>query len=768
MSLRESGDIRTGFLCNCLTGDPVFGEFSLYAHLVEDSETVLFVTDSIFRLVYVNPSGRKLLASENPPADGLRIWDLFPPSEAPVVRRIAEEVLEQEGSSTTDYQGTVRSSDGTTHSVLVDLKPLRNRAAKAVGLQGSLRDVSVLSQAVQESDEQKERWLSALRSVGVGLVVVDRNREVFFQNEIVQSRFARKGDKRCYALYGRSEPCEDCVLEQVLAGKELATTLVRGQDKLSEESSVEILSSPVRDKAGEIVGALEVVVDITEKNRLAERLNILAKVVENMQEGVVIATFEGRILYTNDSFSQQTQRSRSELQQARLPELFVPPQDAEASGEAWMQRLALGVSGEYECRRKDNGNLPVLLNTFQIMDGQNRPSSVVGVCLDLTERKRLEADLIQSSKLAALGELISGITHELNNPLGAIMGYSQLMLKRLEKGGGMQLPEKFVRNLQSVSSEAERASKIIKNLLTFARRRQPDKAPVDINEVIESTFDLRSYDLQVNDVHVELQLGQRLPLILADFNQLQQVFLNLINNAVQAMLDKGGERVIAVQTRQERNRLEIRFSDRGPGIPAENIYKIFDPFFTTKEVGRGTGLGLSICLGIVKEHGGTIQVQSPPGAGTTFVIGLPVGTVEGGAVPSAEVECPEAVQQRRHTVLVVDDEMHMRRILEDYLEGQGLKVVSVVNGSAALQCLAQEKVDLIITDVKMPRMDGREFYAAVQERHPELAERVIFLTGDFLNEETAAFIESTGNQGLAKPVSLAKLWAQVTQVLQRE
>lgn len=767
MASQDFGERLAGFSSNCLTLDPVFREDSLYRRLVEDSETGLLVTDTLSRIVYLNPAGRRLIGLEEAIPEGLRLWDLFDPGESPVVRQIVGEVLER-GSLALDYRGRLRSQDGTLYSVLLDLKPLANAEGKTVGVLGSLRDISNLSKANQEMAEQSELKDALLKSIDVGLVLVRNGREVFFQNEVMTERYGVPRDKQCYALYGRTAPCEGCVLEAVLSGqRDRATTLVRGRDKEGKERIVEILSSPVRNDRDEIIAVLEVVVDVTEKSRLAERIKIFAKVVENMQEGVVVSNLEGRILFANDSFTKQTQRSLSELQQLSLSDLFVPREGERLSTEAAAGRLVQGVSGEYECRRMQGGPLPVLLNTFQMGEEHNGPSAVVGVSLDLTERKRLEADLIQSSKLAALGELISGITHELNNPLGAIMGYSQLMLKRIEENNAVQVPEKFVRNLQSVCSEAERASRIIRNLLTFARRHQPDKTPVDLNEVIESTFELRSYDLQINNVRLDLRLGERLPLIMADFNQLQQVFLNLMNNSVQAMLTTGGERVISLQTAQVGDHLQVRFSDRGPGIPAEVVPKIFDPFFTTKEVGKGTGLGLSICLGIIKEHGGTIEVDSAPGQGTTFVVTLPLGAIRD-AVRSAQEEPLGAIEAQSKTILVVDDEMHMRRILEEYLEGQGFRVISVGDGFSALKYLGQEAIDLIITDVRMPRMDGKEFYRELNKRYPRLTDRIIFLTGDFLNEETMAFIESTGNRKLRKPVSLGRLLRLVTGMLQGE
>jgi two-component system NtrC family sensor kinase len=214
--------------------------------------------------------------------------------------------------------------------------------------------------------------------------------------------------------------------------------------------------------------------------------------------------------------------------------------------------------------------------------------------------------------------LFRSVAHELNNPITAIKGYAQLLTKKKE------LDEPLRKDLETIYRESQRAARITQNLLSFARKHEPEKRLVSINEVIEKTLELRAHPMKVNKIELVVELASDLPKTSADFHQMQQVFVNIINNAEQAMLEAHGKGRLVVKTQKVRNLIQITFADDGPGISEENIKRIFDPFFTTKEVGKGTGLGLSICYGLVEAHGGRIYVRSKPQQGATFVVEIPI------------------------------------------------------------------------------------------------------------------------------------------------
>jgi len=269
--------------------------------------------------------------------------------------------------------------------------------------------------------------------------------------------------------------------------------------------------------------------------------------------------------------------------------------------------------------RKD-GTAIEILGSDSVIEYDGKKAILI-IARDITEINRLQQQLIQSEKLAGLGQLVSGVAHELNNPLTAVIGFTQLIL------ADPSLDRKVRERLETVMQEGERTRRIVQNLLSFSRQHKPSRKNVNLNDLLERTLELRAYELRVNNISVHREL-EDIPSIFADGHQLQQVFLNIIINAEQALQNGKGKGVLTVKTEIKEvdsiRWVRVIIADDGPGIALENMSKLFDPFFTTKPVGKGTGLGLSISYGIVKEHGGTIRVESSPGSGATFIIELPV------------------------------------------------------------------------------------------------------------------------------------------------
>lgn len=387
---------------------------------------------------------------------------------------------------------------------------------------------------------------------------------------------------------------------------------------------------------------------------------------------------------------------------------------------------------------------------------------------------KLQRQLAQSEKMSALGQLISGVAHELNNPLTGVIGYSQLLLST-------DPDDDTKRMLTIINKEAARCHKIVNSLLQFVREYEPEREYVQINDVIESALDLKRYQLRVDNIQLELHLSD-VPETIADPHQMQQLFMNIINNAHQAMIEDAGGGKLTVETRLGNDAIIIRFTDTGPGISEENIERIFDPFFTTKDVKKGTGLGLSICHSIVEEHGGRIYAESEVDRGTTFTVELPVTTgVEQApsllpsrkTVNAAESNgesripayaaisqpvgsrgtafCTHTAPEAGSRILVVDDEQRILDLFTDILEMMGHAVVTANNGNQAADRLNEGEYDLIICDIKMPGFSGEKLYNSVKETYPELAKHIVFVSGDTVNPETQSFLQSTGNPYIGKP-----------------
>ena len=386
-----------------------------------------------------------------------------------------------------------------------------------------------------------------------------------------------------------------------------------------------------------------------------------------------------------------------------------------------------------------------LLDTRRLyleLDRQNRS-------LEETVRERTER-LLQSEKVATMGSLLAGVAHELNNPLAVVTGQAQLLRDTVSDPG-------VVRRAEKIDNAARRCVRIVRNFLALARRRAPERGDVQLNEVVQEAVELLAYELRTGNVEVSLGLTEDLPVLWADGHQLHQVLVNIVANAHHAMRHSSSPRRLTITTGLDRTGQQVRLAiaDTGPGIPAEIRAKIFEPFFTTKPPGEGTGLGLSLCRGIVEEHGGTIGVESEPGRGTTFLIRLPVvprPTV--GAAPDI-AEAPVAVGPK--TILIVDDEPEIAAILVEALESDGYHTETAENGVDALRRLERHGYDLVMSDTKMPVMDGMEMYRKLERRFPKLQRRIIFVTGDVLDAEKQRFLESTGVPVLTKPFDLSEV-----------
>jgi signal transduction histidine kinase/ActR/RegA family two-component response regulator len=350
--------------------------------------------------------------------------------------------------------------------------------------------------------------------------------------------------------------------------------------------------------------------------------------------------------------------------------------------------------------------------------------------------------IIRSDKLSALGQLIAGVAHELNNPLTTIIGRAEIMLGEV-KGG------KALRDLEQISRQGQRAAKIVQNLLSFARQTVPEKQLCDINQILQGVLEMLDYDFRVSNIEVKTELDRDLPHTMVDANQIQQVFVNIVNNAYQAMKEQEVPGRFTVRTGRHDGQLTVEFTDTGPGMGAEQQEHVFEPFFTTKSESKGTGLGLSISYGIVKAHRGGIDVRSSVGEGTTFIVELPV--ISGPS--SASIEQTDEVRQTKLNipkVLVVDDEETISEVITEILKKEGCHVDAVTTGELALQKMKEEMYDLVLCDIRMPGVDGREVYSQVERDIPQLARRFLFLTGD-ISEQTRAFLQETDKPYLMKP-----------------
>src|SRR5712691_710076 len=518
------------------------------------------------------------------------------------------------------------------------------------------------------------------------------------------------------------------------------TTVVRAD---GEERNVAVSTTPlVLD--GDLVGTVATLRDITEEkgaqDTLARSEARYRNLFESASDAIVTLDANGRFTTFNHAAENISGYPRLEL----VGQWFAPllPDDELPKALMHFQKALAGETGLFETTfiRKDREyrTIQVTYSTPQ------KDEEVLCVIRDVTDQKMLQEQLIQSEKMSAIGQLVSGVAHELNNPLAGISAFAQLLLT--EK----RFPPDQRTAAEMIYAEARRASRIVQNLLTFARQHKPERTPTSVNQVLDDTLELRGYELRVRGIDVQRDYDEQSPETMADAHQLQQVFLNLITNAEQAMerAERDAQR-LAIRTRRTGDLIRIEVEDTGPGIPPTLLERIFNPFFTTKPTGSGTGLGLSISLGIVREHEGRIWAENAPQGGARFVIELPIITPRAaGEFPREHVHLPVG---DRLQVLVVDDEASVRVSLQRYLSSRGHEVETTSSGREALARLRESKFDAVIVDMRMPDLSGEQLYRQLETADPEHAARVIFTTGQLVDEQVRTFLASTGRPYVPKP-----------------
>jgi signal transduction histidine kinase/CheY-like chemotaxis protein len=376
-----------------------------------------------------------------------------------------------------------------------------------------------------------------------------------------------------------------------------------------------------------------------------------------------------------------------------------------------------------------------------------------------TRLQKTQEQLLHSDRLSALGQKVSGVAHELNNPLSGVIGFAELALKNNHD-------ERIEKDLQRIMREAQRCHHIVRNLLDFSRRTKPERKAMDLNELVDNVLDLQTHQLRMDNIRVETDLSPSLPRTLGVYHHIQQVLLNIINNAHQAMMEVKGERLLKVVTLTDSDRILIRVSDTGPGIAPSSLEKIFEPFFTTKMAGKGTGLGLSLSQGLVKDHGGEIRVESMVGKGTTFIVELPILEVQEEpreAQPSRDLGATASTRN----ILVVDDEEVIVELLNEVLSTVGHRVETARNGKQALDKIMKTGYDLVISDLKMPGLDGSGLYDTVCREKPEMAHRFVFSTGDAASPAARDFFKKTGCPCLMKPFDLQAVRESLDEIFSR-
>ena len=531
-----------------------------------------------------------------------------------------------------NYDLTANLPSGKTLLLNASVRPIKDEQGQMTKLFGTVQDITERKQAEQElrASESKYRFLS--ENMADIAFTVDLNMRTTYVSSSVERVLGFTPEERMRQL-----PQEQLTPESFKSASEALSRELGKEDKTGKpnnglfvleleyyhkDGSIRIMETnllPIRDEQGKPTGVYGLCHDITEQKLAEKRLEQATQewrtTFDSITDMVCILDNDSRITRVNMAYANMLKKEPRELIGKACYELIhktdcpcqdCPHQKTLKTGKPAMREFfepALGIyiEGSTSPIFNDNGDIKGSVNIMR----------------DISKRKQMEQQLMLTDRLASVGELASGVAHELNNPLTSVIGFSQLLMEG-------EIPDNIKEDLSLINSEAQRAANVVKNLLTFARKHAAVKQASKMNNIIEDVLKLRAYEQKVNNIEVIKQFASDLPEIMVDYFQIQQVFLNLIINAEFFMTEAHHRGTLTISIEKVDHAVKVSFADDGAGIPRENLKRIFDPFFTTKEVGKGTGLGLSICHGIITEHGGKIYAESEVGKGATFIIELPI------------------------------------------------------------------------------------------------------------------------------------------------
>lgn len=597
---------------------------------LDNSPDAIYIMDANAAFLYGNKTAEKFAGYLKEELIGKSFLELSLLSEEDLLKAARLFEFSLAGKPTGPDELELIRKDGSR--VFVEISTYPSREGGKLEIIGIARDITERRRA----EEDLRLKSNAIENAISAIAMSDMTGRITYVN------------KACMRLWGASnydeligkpywillEPKEVGIateIARVMMEKHVWQGELTGRNKEGKELSVLVSSGIVTDEKGNPIHTVSSFVDITERIKAEEALRRseekLRLMFESITDGIVVTNLNGVIIEANEGAAQIGGFGSREGILGRSAFELIAPRHHEEAAVNMQKTLEQGsvTNMEYTLVRADGSEYPGELSAAVLEDASGNPVGFVGIIRDITERKRaeeekkkMEEQLRLAGRLAAVGELAAGVAHELNNPLAAIQGYAQL----LASSGDMEGHTK--KDIEVIYREALRASKITQNLLSFARRHEPEKNLISLNEVLEKTIELHAHQMKVNNIELEVELAPDLPKTMADFHQMQQVFVNLINNAEQAMVETHGKGRLVIRTQKTDGMIQVSFKDNGPGISEENMKRVFDPFFTTKEVGKGTGLGLSICYGIVEAHGGRIYARSKLGEGVTFVVELPI------------------------------------------------------------------------------------------------------------------------------------------------
>ena len=719
-----------------------------FRFLIENHPLPVALTDAeTGQVVYESPAGARLFGREwssEQPIDAYAVY-VRPEERTEMIERVRSD------GEVIDFQTQLKKTDGTAFWAAINA-----RLGEYQGREVILTGISNQSERIEREREltrARELLNDAIESLAEGFALYDDEDRLVMCNERYRdmhpasAEFLKPGIKWLDFLRIGAERGQflNAIgrIDEWLEERRKDREIYRRDHEFQHSDGRWFSVSNCATRHG---GSVVTRVDITERKRMEqeerERDALLRQVLDACPVPIQMTRIDGKVLYRSPA----TKALFGEVMSSK--DYYADQVDR----ETYLEELVTnGAVEDYEVRLKcADGSLFWGSVSAKIIDFQGE-QVIVSNTADLTERKEVEGELTrqrealhQSEKLSALGELLAGVAHELNNPLSIVLGQALLLRETAGDDGTAERAAK-------IGNAADRCSRIVKTFLAMARQQPGQVKPLDINDVLEQAMEVAGYSLRASDIHVKLKLQGRLPNTLADADQLSQVFINLLVNAQHALEEIEGERRLTLTTAHDPDTQEIliKIADNGDGIPPDILSRVFEPFFTTKEVGSGTGIGLAFCHRIVERHNGTISVDSTVGVGTTFVVRLPVTPGFGAEADAPSERMPE---QDKLSILVIDDEADVAELIAEILTANGHKVAKAHSGLSALRMLGRATFDIILSDLKMPNLDGPSLFHELKESDPEMIGRLAFVTGDTMSPKAREFLQSSGRPYIEKPI----------------
>lgn len=699
-----------------------------------------------------------------------RFAEILGMAPAEVINHFLEEYLSEPTRNET-MQGLARFLEERSWSGVVRVR-LRNTGEvryfdcvlQGASRGGRVEEISGLARDVTSQRISEERFTQLFQSLQEGVYFSTPEGKLLDANPALVRMLgyaSREELLAVNALERYANPADRLALVEAVekhgAVHELPLTLRR-----KDGSLIHCLDSctGTRDEKGVMVRYQGTLVDITQRlimeKRLHQEQEFAHRLIDCFPDAIVVLDRDERYIFVSP---------RIEELLGFTPLEFLGQPAGEHAEPGYKPKIKEGIAAlmsgnssseelEYRAIHKDGSPRVIRANGAPLLDAGGKIIGVVASIRDVTRSKQVEEQLLQTEKLAVVGQMIAGVAHELNNPLTAILGVSDLLRERATDDAAR-------RQTELVQQQARRAANIVQSLLTFSRPSAAAQETIPLADLVQRALNLQQDSLRKNKIDVELRVEPAdLPPVRGDSGQLLQVFLNLIVNAEQAIHETRDHGHLRVCLGRAGNMLSISFEDNGSGVPPELLHKIFDPFFTTKRPGGGAGLGLTICLAIAKEHGGTIEALNAPGGGAVLRVVLPAASPAKPSEPARPRSVASAPPSLRgHSVLVVDDEESIRELLESGLSARGLQVECVPSSEEALARLSARSYDAILCDFNLPGLSGEQLFDQLRARSDGTALRFLFMTGDLLDASDLKAFERKGARIVQKPFQISQLAA---------